>query len=513
MSPTAAVAPSSPSASLTLRELLDDPSLTAARPQLLTGWDRLDTQIRWVHTSEVLDIAELLSGGEFLLVAGVMLTDSDPSTLHAYVDSLADARAAGLAVERPRSGALPEALVQRARARDFPLVELTEVVRFVEVTRAINSRMVNESVRALHFNDEVTHLLAGVLAAQGDLDDMVRGLSRLSGCTISVRSVSGAVLATADAEGARPSRYAHTAAIESAGVTMATLHVQPRPGVDLQMVSAICRRAPESLALALLQWRPLTRTDLHLREFFRLLALAEEPRRSAAAQAETAAALRRAGDELGLTPGGGFVAVVALCSDGPLEVAELSEVLRRDDRPVLSEIRGGVFRSVVRVDRRTTPAAVTDDLVEEVSAAPLPRALRVGVAEPTRDLAELPASMAGAATAARSATEAVYVVAARDVAVTHLLSEIDPAAVDRFVQAMLGPVLAADRHGELLQTLIALHRNGSRVAAAASLTIHRQTLYQRIGRIETLLGRSLHADRGYAGALLVAAELATARDR
>src|SRR5689334_2945455 len=134
----------SPQSTLTLRDVLDDPALFAARPQVLAGWDRLDTEIRWVRTSEVLDIAELLSGGELLLVAGVILGDSTSSQLRAYVDSLADAGAAGLAVERPRVGTIPAALVERAGARGFPLIELTEVVRFVEVTRAVNSRLVNE---------------------------------------------------------------------------------------------------------------------------------------------------------------------------------------------------------------------------------------------------------------------------------------------------------------------------------------------------------------------------------
>ncbi|MDF2825056.1 MAG: transcriptional regulator, CdaR family, partial [Mycobacterium sp.] len=419
--------------SLSLRDVLDDPALFAARPPVLAGWDRLDTEIRWVHTSEVLDIAELLSGGELLLVAGVILGDSTSGQLHAYIDSLADAGAAGLAVERPRVGTIPTALVERAGARGFPLIELTEVVRFVEVTRAINSRLVNESVRALHFNDEVTHLLAGVLAAQGDLDDMAAALSRLSGCSIVVRSASGAVLASTEVDGARPRAYAHVAPIESAGVTIATLEVLPRAGVDLQMVTAVCRRAPESLALALLRWRPLTRSDQHLREVFRLLALAEDTTRSPALRADTEAALQRAAGELGFAAGGWYVGVVALSADGPLQVAELSAVLRRDDRPVLSEIRDGRHRSIVRFDGRRAEGPPADELVAQLYSSPLPRALRIGVAEPTRDLPAVAEFMAGATTAAHLATESDFVGLARDSAVDHLLTQIDEGAVDRFL--------------------------------------------------------------------------------
>ena len=61
-------------ASLSVRDALDDPVLAAAHPRILTGGERLEQPVRWVHTSEVLDIAELLSGGEMLLVAGVILS-------------------------------------------------------------------------------------------------------------------------------------------------------------------------------------------------------------------------------------------------------------------------------------------------------------------------------------------------------------------------------------------------------------------------------------------------------
>ncbi|MDN4517432.1 PucR family transcriptional regulator [Mycolicibacterium austroafricanum] len=499
------------SASLSLREALDDPAVAAARPRVLAGWERLDAPIRWVHTSEVLDIAELLSGGEMLLVAGVILGDSTPDQLRSYVDSLADVGAAALAVERPRIGVLSEALVDRAVARGFPLIELTEVVRFVEVTRALNSRLVNESVRALHFNDEVTHMLAGVLAAQGDLDEMVAGLSALSGCAIMVRSVSGAVLASAEVPDARPRSYAHVAPIESAGVTIATLEVLPRPGVDLQMINAIARRAPESLALALLRWRPLTRSDQAVREVFRLLALAEDTTRPPSLLTETASALRRATRSLGLPPGGWYVGVVAISVDGPLQVAELAAVLRRDERQVLSEIRNGQYRSIVRFDNRTDPAELVEVLVGQLYSTALPSSLRVGITEPQREMADVATTMTVAATAAMHSTESDYVGLARDFTLDHFLTQVDSAAVERFLDAALGPLRTANRSEELIATLAALFRTGSRVAAAESLRIHRQTMYQRLARIESILGRKLGTADRSTGALRVAVEIAAAR--
>lgn len=501
-------------ASLSVRDALDDPVLAAAHPRILTGGERLEQPVRWVHTSEVLDIAELLSGGEMLLVAGVILGDSSPDQLRSYLDSLADVGAAALAIERPRVGRIPEALIEQAALRDFPLIELTEVVRFVDVTRALNSRLVNESVRALHFNDEVTHMLAGVLAAQGDLDEMVSGLSELSGCSIVVRSVSGAVLAAAEVPGARPHAHAHVAAVESAGVMIATIEVLPQPGVDLQMITAICRRAPEPLALALLQWRPMTRSDQAVREVFRLLTLAEDTSRGPAQRAETAAALHRATGNLGLAAGGWYVGVVAVSVDGPLQVAELSGALHRDERRVLSEIRDGQFRAVVRCDSRLTSADALETLVGQINSTALPSALRIGVTEPQRELPDVATAMPVAATAALHATETDYVSLARDFTLTHFVAQLDSDAVTQFLDAALGPLRTANRSAELLATLAALFRTGSRVAAAESLQIHRQTMYQRITRIESILGRRLDTSDGSTGALRVAVEIAvTLADR
>ena len=53
-----------------LREVLKDPTVVAAEPVVLAGRTRLGRLVTWVHTSEVLDIATLLRGGELLLVGG-----------------------------------------------------------------------------------------------------------------------------------------------------------------------------------------------------------------------------------------------------------------------------------------------------------------------------------------------------------------------------------------------------------------------------------------------------------
>ncbi|MGE4363726.1 MAG: helix-turn-helix domain-containing protein, partial [Mycolicibacterium sp.] len=214
---------------------------------------------------------------------------------------------------------------------------------------------------------------------------------------------------------------------------------------------------------------------------------------------------------LGLPPGGWYVGVVAISVDGPLQVAELAAVLRRDERQVLSEIRNGQYRSIVRFDNRTDPAELVEVLVGQLNSTALPSSLRVGITEPQREMADVATTMTVAATAATHSTESDYVGLARDFTLDHFLTQVDSAAVERFLDAALGPLRTANRSEELIATLAALFRTGSRVSAAESLRIHRQTMYQRLARIESILGRKLGTADRSTGALRVAVEIAAAR--
>ncbi|MEU5311173.1 PucR family transcriptional regulator [Streptomyces sp. NPDC021562] len=88
---------------LTLREVLALDLVLAARPELLAGEDALDRPVRWVHSSEVYEGANFLDGGELLLTNGFGLTDAAEEVRRRYVRELAARGAAGLAVEVGRA--------------------------------------------------------------------------------------------------------------------------------------------------------------------------------------------------------------------------------------------------------------------------------------------------------------------------------------------------------------------------------------------------------------------------
>ncbi|MGH3267428.1 MAG: PucR family transcriptional regulator ligand-binding domain-containing protein, partial [Trebonia sp.] len=99
----------------TLATVLRLPVVRRGGPVVLAGADHLDEPLRWVHATELADIAPLLRAGDLVLTTGTGLPpDADPAGLAEFARSLAEAGCAGLLVEYGRRwrDVLPDALVE-----------------------------------------------------------------------------------------------------------------------------------------------------------------------------------------------------------------------------------------------------------------------------------------------------------------------------------------------------------------------------------------------------------------
>ena len=131
--------------SLTVSDLLAMPVLAAARPEVVAGSALASRPIRWVHTSEIYDIAPLLKGGEVLLTTGLGLVASSPKAQGDYVRALAAKGVAALVMELGRTFTAPPAsMVDAARETGLPLVVLHGVVPFIEVTEQVHPLLLSE---------------------------------------------------------------------------------------------------------------------------------------------------------------------------------------------------------------------------------------------------------------------------------------------------------------------------------------------------------------------------------
>src|SRR3712207_7841594 len=119
---------------LTLERVRAHPSLTPGAPCVRAGSAGLQRRVRWIHSSEVLEIASLLRGGELLLTGGGMLAAAPPPEQRRYVRQLSERNVTGVAIETgPSLPGVPAGVVGEAGALGFPVVELGRRVPVVDV--------------------------------------------------------------------------------------------------------------------------------------------------------------------------------------------------------------------------------------------------------------------------------------------------------------------------------------------------------------------------------------------
>ncbi len=171
-------------ASTTVRDALAVPVVRAAGPVVLAGDAGLDRQVRWVHTTELVDIAPLLRGGDLVLSTGIALPDG-PAELTAFAESLDRSEAAGLVIELGRRWTeVPAALVGACERLCLPLVALAREVRFAAVTQAVGERIVDVQLAALREAQRVHEVFTELSIAEAGPAEILESVQRLAGAAV-----------------------------------------------------------------------------------------------------------------------------------------------------------------------------------------------------------------------------------------------------------------------------------------------------------------------------------------
>jgi len=186
--------------SILLQDVLNHPTMAAADPIVrAAARAAARAQLRWIHSSEIIDIAPLLAGGELLLTGGEALALASEERQVNYIRQLAERGVAAVAIETGSAlPSLPSSMVAAAEAAGLPLIELRGVVPFVGVTQAINSMLVSDSVSQLRRADEASHAMAVELAHGGGLDRILAVLAGIINAEVTLTSIAGATLASAN---------------------------------------------------------------------------------------------------------------------------------------------------------------------------------------------------------------------------------------------------------------------------------------------------------------------------
>jgi PucR family transcriptional regulator, purine catabolism regulatory protein len=528
----------------TVGDLLGLDVIRRGSPQVVAGSAGLGARVRWVHVLELADAAHLLQGGELVLTTGVALP-AEPSLLARYAADLASAGGTGvsaLAVELGRRyvGSLPSALIRAAADSGLTLIAFKREVPFVEITEAVHARIIDAQLEELRASERLHEAFTELSVAGASPDEIVRQAAILAGRPVILADLSHRVLAcepgSADparllAGFARRSRTlsassasGRTVYDEAAGWLFTPVGAR---GEDWGRVILVCDGPPggtdtvliERAATTLALGRLLTRHQESLDRQAHRTLITGIISQAHADPAEAAVRSRALGVPV---DGRRLIAMVLRLRDpsGPgalgvsaharvLDIADAAAAACRAERipslvGTLDDARAGAMLSLSpRADPDRVLVGLAARISERVGASPDGLVIGVGAAAGSiRDVRRsfLEASQVADVAAERpdgwsaegsSDRPPFYRLAdLRLRGLLHLLRD-DP-RVQTFVERELGPLLASEPDTSLLNVLGAyLAAGGNKAEAAKSSHLARPTFYERLRRIERILGTDL----------------------
>ncbi|MFF6913078.1 helix-turn-helix domain-containing protein [Streptomyces sp. NPDC012466] len=473
--------------------------------------------VHWVHTSEMADPYPYLLGGELLLTAGVHIPEAaGPGTAYfdGYVSRIVAAGGAALGFGvAPVHDTVPRALVAACETHGLPLLEVPPRTTFSGVARAVWQLMARARLAELRRVTEAQQSLAAAASRPDPVPSVLRQLAQRLGGWAVLYGPEGVEIASAGREPGEEARAALTRLTEvvrpgtaapqtgSASRAGATRPAQPGPPAQSERPAAASpadpgRPVPSSatdsvaglplaayslgaghgfvLGVATAQRGPGDHTVASVAAV--LLSLLTGEQRSGTGAARSAALVRLL---LGAPP----EEVAALLGDGPWVVVHARPDGDSTPDPVAASALGAALGSAL-VD----PAGdVVRVLVPDGRApAPLPGwTLGVSTAVAPHDWPAADTQAARALARAR-ATRAPLVRHGARPALADLVPSEEAAAHAR---TLLSPVAAHPALTETLRTWLSLHGSWDRTAVA--LSVHRNTVRQRIARCAALLETDL----------------------
>jgi PucR family transcriptional regulator, purine catabolism regulatory protein len=537
----------------TVGDLLGLDVVRRGSPQVVAGRAGLGARVRWVHVLELADAAHLLQGGEFVLTTGIALP-SEPALLAKYAFDLAAAGVSALAVELGRRyvGALPGTLVRAAARSGLTLIAFEREVPFVEITEAVHARIIDAQLEDLRASERLHEVFTELSVAGATTDEIVRQAAMLAGRPVILADLAHRVLAC-EPGGADPARLLAGFARRSRAVSPGGSAGGPRRtvydeasgwlftpvgarGEDWGRVILVCDGPPtatdtvlvERAATTLALGRLLTRHRESLdRQAHRTLitGIISQAHSDPAEAAVRARALGVPVEDRQL------IALVLRLSDpaGPdgvlgvsaharvLDVADTAAAACRAERipalvGTLDDARAGAMLSLspqADPDRVLTSLATRirerfgadrDGLVIGVGAGAgsirdvrrsfLEASQVADVAAERLDIGDDPSSRPGEPSSRAGRPLFYRLPDLRLRGLLHLLRD-DP-RLQTFVERELGALLACEQDTDLVGVLTAyLAAGGNKAEAAKNAHLARPTFYERLHRIERILGTDL----------------------
>ena len=434
--------------------------------------------IHWAHTSEMADPYPYLLGGELLLTAGVHVPEAAGSGTYFddYVSRIVAAGGAALGFGlAPVHDSVPRALVAACDAHELPLVEVPPQTTFSGIARAVWQLMAQARLAELRRVTEAQQSLAAAASRPDPVPSVLRQLAQRVGGWAALYGPEGAEIASAGrpAEpGVRDALAGLAAVVRPSGPGTPTSATDTAAGTHL---AAYALGAGQGfvLGVAAPQRDPGDHTIASVAAV--LLSLLTGEHQSGTGAARSSALVRLL---LGTPPG----EVAALLGPGPWLVVHARPDAQAPD-PVAASALGAALGSPL-VDLADDVVRVLVPADREPAAQP---GWTLGVSAASTPSGWPSADTQAARALARArATRAALVRYGDRPGVADLVPPDEAAAHAR---TLLAPIAGTPALAETLRTWLSLHGSWDRTAVA--LSVHRNTVRQRIARCAALLDTDL----------------------
>lgn len=522
---------------MSLAEVLEMNVFVQAGAKVVAGASKLDRTVRWVHVFEVDYIDRLVQGGELLLTTGIPFGQGT-QMLSRIIRDLAAARVAGLVIELGRTfSSVPYACIQEADRVGLPLIVLQREGQFVQITEQVHTAIVDRRSTQLSRIDDLTTDMAQLLLHGGGVSDLLGRLALQVSNPIVLEDLAHQVIAAADPEGRvdeilqawpRHARSAHDdpdrvgwghttsspgcrwCVVTLRDEQLGRLHLIESHKQSSDVDASILDRAAAAIAISIL----IDRSPAIVADRARRSLISDILQGGVQGRQEVMLRARNLGADLEGLP---LVAVVVGTAFLEQQSEAYSGATAHELAPhdllgaVRSAVRKAGLVSVDAVEAARVMAIVgltTGDgrpdeigrfaagLHAAVSTALVDSSLFVGVSDvspPTSLRRAFEQATEAFEYGARGGIEGAHLY--YNLGVHHLLLKLwESGDLAQFVESELGALLKHDAESSLalLPTLgVYLGAGGNKSAVARELNIERRTLYHRIDRIESLLGRSL----------------------
>ncbi|MGW5196178.1 helix-turn-helix domain-containing protein [Streptomyces spiralis] len=474
-SPSAPAVPPTPPVPLSALLAREDLAL-----RQIAGPSDSGTVIHWAHTSEMADPYPYLLGGELLLTAGVQApraatAEDAGGYFDDYVARIVAAGGAALGFGvAPVHDTVPAALVAACDTRGLPLLEVPPQTTFSGVARAVWQLMAQARLAELRRVTEAQQSLAAAASRPDPVPSVLRQLAQRVGGRAVLYGPEGTPVAEAGREEHPPgvrdalealarlvtSRTRSSATDTVAGRHLATYALGTGQGFVLAVASP--HREPGDHTIASVAAV--------------LLTLLTGEHQSGAGAARSSALVRlllgAPPEEVAPLLGDGRWVVVHARPGAQAADAVAASALGAALGSALVDLADGFVRVLVPADREPGPQP---GWTLGVSAAVAPSDWPAADTQAARALARA------------HATRTELVRHGAPGSGPGLAGLLPPGEADAHARALLAPLTPALT--ETLRTWLSLHGSWDRTAVA--LSVHRNTVRQRITRCATLLGTDL----------------------